>query len=127
MSSLLLLEDLIKRISPPAPRRLALFAAVLLCRAPPSRGLDARPATVADQAGGREDERALDGVRRDAEGAGGHGVGHGGRRVAPQLAEARALLQGPSSCSSSGGPGALTLEGVEPGREEEGLGGVLAS
>lgn len=78
MTSLLLLEDFIKSVSPTAAGRLALLTSVLLRRAPPGRELDARPSAVprrAGRGGGCEDERAVDGVGRDAEGAGGAGGG----------------------------------------------------
>lgn len=69
MTSLLLLKDLIKSISPPAAGRLALLTSVLLRWAPPSRELEARPPTAAGRArrgGGREDKWAVGGVGRDA-------------------------------------------------------------
>lgn len=74
VASLLLLKDLIKSVSPPAAGRLALVTSVLLHRTPPRRELEARPPTAARRAGrggGREDVRAVGGVRCDEEGAGG--------------------------------------------------------
>lgn len=127
VTSLLLLKDLIKSVSPPAAGRLALFTLVLLHRAPPGRELDARHATTAwwaGRGGGREDELAVGGVRRDAEGACGAGGGEGGGRAAPQLPEAGALLE---ASSQGANPRTLTLPGVEPGWKEEGLGAVQVS
>lgn len=131
VSSLLLLEDFIEGVSPAAAGRLALLASVLLHRAPPGRRLDPRPPSAAGGAGrggGREDEGAVGSVGRDAEGAGGAGGGQDGGRAPPQLPEAGALLQASSSPSSTSfGPGALALQGVEPGRKMERLGAVKAS
>lgn len=116
MTSLLLLKDLIEGVSPPADGRLALVTPVLLGGAPPAPELEAGPPTR----GGGDDR-----VGGDAEGAGGAGGGEDGGRAAPQLPEAGALLQ--ASCSSSSTePSALTLQGVEPGWREEGLGAVQA-
>lgn len=126
VASLLLLEDLIKGVSLPSAGRLVLLAAVLLHRAPPGRELEARPPGAARRAGrggGREDERAVSSVGCDEEGAGGAVGGVDGGRAAPQLPEAGALLQ----TAYSSDPGGLTLQGVGPGRQEEGLGAVQAS
>ncbi len=104
VTSLLLLKDLIKSVSPATAGRLALFASILLHRAPPGRLLDTCPPTTprrAGRGGGWEDKRAVDGVWCDAEGAGGTGGDEGSGRAAPQLPEAGALLQASSSSSSS--------------------------
>lgn len=110
VTTLLLLKDLIKSVSPPAAGRLDLLTSVLLHRAPPGR--DARPPTVAGRAGrggGRESKWAVSSIGRDVEGTGGAGGGEDGGSAAPQLPEAGALLQ------ASTDPGALSLQGVEPG------------
>lgn len=104
MAPLLLLEDLVEGVSPPADGRLALVSGVLV------RG---------DRAGGGgRDAEGAGGARGGEDGGGGGGAGD--EAAAPQLPEAGALLQAAE-------PGALKLRGVEPGREEEGLGAVRAS
>lgn len=126
MSPLLLLKDLIESVSPAAGSRITVLASVLVRRAPPGYELDARPLAVTRRAGrgrGGQGEWRVDGIRGDAERAGGVGGSQDSSRAAPQLPEAGALLQ----ASSSTHPGAMTLQWVGPRREEEGLGAVMAS